>query len=377
MNLSSRRLNLGIFYSYNEDWIGGVYYIENIVKSLKILPLTYQPLITVICESYTDFEKFSQNTGYENLVFQTLKRSRFSRLLDTIFSFFSLPPIYTWRIDKFYLFKIHEVLKYVDQKKKIFWMGDLQNHFFPSFFDSDSLNKRFAYQKYISNCNHVVASSIDMKLCFKRLYPNYKCNLSVLNFTSILNESQQNNETSLLLKYDLVGIKYFYVPNQFWAHKNHSIVFKAVHLLKEKGEVDFKIVFSGREFDRRNPDYFVNLKNEIKSFSLESFCVFLGFIPREDQIVVYKNAIAVIQPSLYEGWSTVIEDAKALNISIICSSLDVHKEQLGDSGNYFDPFNTHELVYLLESNRNLKKNISDYSQNIYESALQFYNIIKY
>jgi len=41
-----------------------------------------------------------------------------------------------------------------------------------------------------------------------------------------------------------------------------------------------------------------------------------------------KNAQAVIQPSFFEGWSTVVEDAKSLNQHIIVSDLEVHKEQL-------------------------------------------------
>ena len=32
-----------------------------------------------------------------------------------------------------------------------------------------------------------------------------------------------------------------------------------------------------------------------------------------DQLRLMKESLGVIQPSLFEGWSTVIEDAKALN----------------------------------------------------------------
>ncbi len=55
---------------------------------------------------------------------------------------------------------------------------------------------------------------------------------------------------------------------------------------------------------------------------------FLGIIPRSEQIQLYRFAAAVVQPSQFEGWSTVIEDAKALGRPIIASSIDVHKEQL-------------------------------------------------
>jgi hypothetical protein len=34
-----------------------------------------------------------------------------------------------------------------------------------------------------------------------------------------------------------------------------------------------------------------------------------------------KNATAIMQPSLFEGWSTVIEDAKSLQVPVIASDL--------------------------------------------------------
>jgi len=45
----------------------------------------------------------------------------------------------------------------------------------------------------------------------------------------------------------------------------------------------------------------------------------------------------VIQPSLFEGWSTVIEDARALGRPVIASDIPVHREQLGDTARYFIP----------------------------------------
>jgi hypothetical protein len=57
-----------------------------------------------------------------------------------------------------------------------------------------------------------------------------------------------------------------------------------------------------------------------------------------------KNALAIIQPSLFEGWSSVVEDAKSMNQNLIVSSLNVHKEQLGNQAYYFNPNNENELI---------------------------------
>ena len=57
-----------------------------------------------------------------------------------------------------------------------------------------------------------------------------------------------------------------------------------------------------------------------------------------------SNSCAVIQPSLFEGWSTVVEDGKALNKVIIASNLSVHVEQMRERGIYFNPLDAKDLA---------------------------------
>ena len=40
-----------------------------------------------------------------------------------------------------------------------------------------------------------------------------------------------------------------------------------------------------------------------------------------------RQSLAVIQPSLFEGWSTIVEESRSIGKNIIISDLDVHKEQ--------------------------------------------------
>jgi hypothetical protein len=68
-----------------------------------------------------------------------------------------------------------------------------------------------------------------------------------------------------------------------------------------------------------------------------------------------QNALAIIQPSLFEGWSTVVEDAKALNQHVIASSLSVHKEQLEKNASFFDPFDYKRLAELMTIYSDLAK----------------------
>jgi glycosyltransferase involved in cell wall biosynthesis len=91
-----------------------------------------------------------------------------------------------------------------------------------------------------------------------------------------------------------------------------------------------------------------------------------GFISREDQLILMKNAMAIIQPSLFEGWSTVIEDCKALGQFVIASDLDVNKEQLTTNCLFFQRNDASELsAHMKNLLKNGKKIVpSDYSENI-------------
>ena len=60
-----------------------------------------------------------------------------------------------------------------------------------------------------------------------------------------------------------------------------------------------------------------------------------------------KYSIAVINPSLFEGWSTSVEESKIHDKQIILSSIPVHIEQSPERGYYFEAFNYIQLANIL------------------------------
>ena len=87
-----------------------------------------------------------------------------------------------------------------------------------------------------------------------------------------------------------------------------------------------------------------------------------------------KNSYAMVQPSLFEGWSTVVEDAKALNKFIFLSDLDVHKEQNPKNACFFDAKNEDDLVNKLLTVKPTQESY-DYSENRKQFAKDFLEII--
>jgi glycosyltransferase involved in cell wall biosynthesis len=142
---------------------------------------------------------------------------------------------------------------------------------------------------------------------------------------------------------------FFYLPNQFWKHKNHRIVFEALSILKRTGKNPC-VVCSGRLSDYRNQGHIDQLKDFIRSNELN--VKLLGLIPFEAVAVLMRNSLAVINPSLFEGWSTTVEECKSLGKRLILSDIPVHREQDPLNCIYFDPKDPHELAQIIEREMN-------------------------
>lgn len=349
------RKRVGLVFSYNEDWIAGAYYILNIIHALNTLDDSEKPVLFIFSETFENFSKVKIETEYPYLEyvefpFKKPKYSFFERvvnkfsrnvlnknLISKTFQTPSLDFVYPKQINKL-----------SNNLKRVNWIPDFQEDYLPQFFSKEEVLNRKKNQKEIFvNGDIVVLSSNDACADFKRLYPDAIAKPFVLQFAVTHPNFSNESIDSLLIKYNLPK-NYFFAPNQFWAHKNHIVILEAIKYLREKGMPIF-VAFSGKEDDYRNKSNFKQLQNYMSKNDLETQVKFLGFLPRSEQLCLFKHAQAIIQPSLFEGWSTVIEDAKALGKYTIASNLDVHKEQLIKNVNFFDPHDYLDLAQCIES----------------------------
>ncbi|MES2567377.1 MAG: glycosyltransferase family 1 protein [Bacteroidota bacterium] len=363
------RRKIGILFSSNENWIGGTYYILNLVSSFLSLDDSERPEVIVISWNINDAE-IVKKTGYPYVSFLNLYIP-YNFLEKILFKLF--PEFTKKNVIKKYDRKQIDVLfpattndKFLNIENKIFWIADFQEHYYRDFFEESEIQQRqFSQIKIAGSTNNLILSSNSSKKDFEKFYPDHKCKTYVVNFAVTHPIYNQIDIENLKKKYHIVG-KYFISPNQFWKHKNHKVVIDAVKLLKEKG-IHVLLVFTGKEHDRRNPAYTDELKKYVQDSNLSEQILFLGFIDRSEQLQLMNNAEAVIQPSLFEGWSTVVEDAKAMNQYVIASYIDVHKEQLHENCSFFDPLNAVELADKIFE---MQEMIIDRSNNHYSDKVK-------
>src|SRR4029077_3336699 len=118
-------------------------------------------------------------------------------------------------------------------------------------------------------------------------------------------------------------------------------------ILKQRA-CNIVVAASGSPKDTGGTDYFDNLMREVAARGLKANFRYLGMIPLDQVYALLRTAVAVINPSRFEGWSTTVEEAKSLGVPLPLSDIDVHREQASDTACYFgldDPATLADMLW--------------------------------
>jgi len=232
------------------------------------------------------------------------------------------------------------------------WIPDLQYLHLPELFPTlDPAEETRQNQKIISQSDIIILSSYNVLEDFKRIAPpETQSRARVLQFVSQPSNSVPSRtitRRAIEEKYGFRG-RFFFLPNQFWAHKNHIVVLRAVKVLKDSG-VNVLVLCTGNVNDYRYKDttYFDSILAFIKANGLEDQVRILGHIDYSEVLFMMRSSIAVLNPSRFEGWSSSVEEAKSIGKPVILSSIGVHVEQNPPNGRYFDPDDSIGLSQIL------------------------------
>jgi glycosyltransferase involved in cell wall biosynthesis len=267
--------------------------------------------------------------------------------------------------------------------RSINWIPDFQYLHYPQLWSQKQLNTtKKLHKKLIKNSDLIVLSSNNAKNDFKNSYPGFIDKVRVMHFVSqpdIVQFTERKNDLN-----SHINGKYFYLPNQFWSHKNHLTVFKSMALLKSKG-VNVTLVTTGLMHDYRNNNHIDELKSFVKENNIEENVDFLGLIPYSDVLQLIADATAVINPSFFEGWSSTVEESKSIGKLLILSDIEVHREQNPDNVIFFNPTDEQNLAEILEkvwNNDQLGKDkipkekiVANLEERTKEFALRFNSIL--
>lgn len=225
------------------------------------------------------------------------------------------------------------------------YLYDFQHKYLSGFFGMEDRERRDKYfGELLNKAQAVIVEANEVKNDVERFYPGHKAKVFVMPYTAIPEMKWFEDDENIIKKYNLPQ-NYFIISNQFWMHKDHKTAFEALGKLKKLGYENIAIVCTGKMQDDRNPRYIEDLKECCISNDVAGNVIFLGYIPKLDQIQIMKKSIAAIQPTLFEGnpGGGMGYNAVALKIPIIMSDIQINKELIDSCVTFFQAGNADDL----------------------------------
>lgn len=347
---------VGFLLNFPLEYKGGINYFKNLFYAVHKFCSDKVEIILFVPKGISK-EYIEMFRPYATIVETTiLKRKSFPWLLSKIGSQIFRYDVVTYNLLSKYNINVVSHSDFVFSSKKfktLNWIPDFQYIHYPDLWTETQLKATVnSHKQLIEKSDGIVLSSYAAFEDFKLNNLENQEKVSVLNFVSQPNNDVQFsiNDAEIEEIKHLYNIErpFFYMPNQFWSHKNHMVVFEAVKLLKEKG-LNPLLITSGLMSDYRNGSNHVeNLLKYVKDNDLKNNILFLGLIPYHHVGKLILMCSCVINPSYFEGWSSTVEEAKTVGKKIILSNIPVHLEQNPKFGIYFNPDNSIELAIKME-----------------------------
>jgi glycosyltransferase involved in cell wall biosynthesis len=347
-------LRLGILAQGGRDWMGGVVYLQNLVRALNLLPEDEQPHICMYFGPGQSVDTFRELGPLLPPTRSYTFRTRHS-LTSTLKAAFRTGGLPRWptsleqlvRSTRATLFPVGSPLGVDFPTPWIAWIPDFQHKRLPRFFPESEVRRRDStFHKLVQQAPHVVVSSQDARGDLLHWFPDIAGRVSTLPFVTVSTpEWYEGNPGAVATRLGLPR-KFIIYPSQFWMHKNHRRLFDAVGIAS-RCLPDLALVCTGQMNDPRNPGHGDSLLAELNRVELRDRVHCLGLLDRTTQVQLIRAAVAVVQPSLFEGWSALLEDARALGKQVYISDIPIHREQNPPHARFFDPESPEELAALI------------------------------
>lgn len=132
--------------------------------------------------------------------------------------------------------------------------------------------------------------------------------------------------------------------------KNLKNLLQAFRKVVDEGMTDHSLIIAGGQGWRKE-----SIEDVIKGLSLEESVQVLGYVEDKALHALYRNAYALVLPSLYEGFGLPLLEAMQYGTPVISSNVSAMPEIVGDAGILVDPQSVDELsgaiIELLSSER--------------------------
>jgi hypothetical protein len=226
------------------------------------------------------------------------------------------------------------------------WIPDFQHRHLPELFSEKERKKRDAGIEALSReAPKMVLSSESSAADFRRFCPQYKGKEFVLSFRTFPNPAWYEDFSGEDLSW--LPPRYFVICNQFWSHKNHALVFRALEILCSAEHSVRRCLhwFSPRFSQARSCRTAIaaGASRRNRFAGSDSWPRATASADRDHSAEPRGDSAVALR-----GWSTVVEDARVLRQAALLSDLDVHREQNPPGAKFFLRNDADALAALME-----------------------------
>lgn len=191
---------------------------------------------------------------------------------------------------------------------------DLQHEFFPEFFDSNTLNwRRQTYRPSTIHAGQIFTLSEHARKTIVDIFRTDPSKVQViyLDVDSEFRAPHCGPPSKAFRSLELPE-EYVFYPANFWAHKNHSTLLKAMRLVLAK-HPDLHLVLTG------SSDNVESVRKQVRDLGLEKRVLFPGYVDRTTLVEIYQNARALTFVSKFEGFGIPIVEAFHTGTPVLAS----------------------------------------------------------
>src|ERR1051325_1924888 len=189
-----------------------------------------------------------------------------------------------------------------------------------------------------------------------------------------------NGPTQIRTSYQLPD-RFLFYPAQFWPHKNHARLVRALKLLKDEYHLNVPIVFCGSRTEPIREQTFREVMALAHELQIERQVYYPGYVPDADMAGLYMAAVALVMPTFFGPTNIPVLEAWALNCPVLTSDLRGIREQVRDAGLLVDPRSVEAIadsIYRLWTDERLRselihrgqQRLASYSDDDYNARLK-------
>jgi glycosyltransferase involved in cell wall biosynthesis len=329
-------MRVGLLLYAGSLWLGGLYYIRTLSRVLRTMDVAHHP-VWLLPRGSADFaQELERTEGVETALFEPPKTSG-PRPVERALGLAGhrvLPLEQAARqAGLSCVLPVTMSLGRHSRPPWIGWLWDFQHVHCPEFFSAGEIASRDrAMRRIAAEASHVIVSSHHAYEVALERFPWLRDDVTALRFPCLPEDPWYARDPAITVRRYALDERFVYFPAQFWIHKNHETVFRAWARLGPKAPM---LVCSGDTSDYRAPEHYPRLRTLLADGGVADRVRILQRIPREDQMDLYRASMLVMNPSLYEGWSTTVEEARALGKRLLLSDTPLFREQAPAGSQFF------------------------------------------